>query len=285
MEFLRKYGVAAEVYVPLIKAGSNDQALAADFTHVAGDTTVVKNGGAAANITTAPTALAMGNGATWKVALSATEMQAAEIVVNISDAATKAIEDQQIVISTYGNASAEHAFDLDTASVAQTGDAFARLGAPAAASIAADLLAIDNFVDELESRLTAARAGYLDNLSAGAVALASVCTAGRLGELDAANLPADIDTLIARLTAARATNLDNLDAAITAIMTTQMTEAYAADGVAPTPAQALFFIQQILSEFAISGVTFTGKKIDGTTTAFTLTLDDAASPTSITRAT
>ncbi|MEA3281798.1 MAG: hypothetical protein U9Q68_04435, partial [Euryarchaeota archaeon] len=47
------------------------------------------------------------------------------------------------------------------------------LGAPAGVSVSADILAIDNFVDELESRLTAARAGYLDNLSAGAVALAS----------------------------------------------------------------------------------------------------------------
>lgn len=52
-------------------------------------------------------------------------------------------------------------------------DVYDRVGAPAGASIAADLVTIDNFVDELESRLTAARAGYLDNLSAGAVALAS----------------------------------------------------------------------------------------------------------------
>ena len=80
---------------------------------------------------------------------------------------------------------------------AQTGDSFARLGAPAAASIAADLLAIDNFVDELESRLSATRAGYLDNLSAGAVALASVCTETRLAELAAANLPSDIDAILA----------------------------------------------------------------------------------------
>lgn len=73
-----------------------------------------------------------------------------------------------------------------TGHTAQTGDSFARLGAPAAASIAADLLAIDNFVDEIESRLTAARAGYLDNLSAGAVALASALTThdGKLDTVD-----------------------------------------------------------------------------------------------------
>lgn len=35
----------------------------------------------------------------------------------------------------------------------QTGDSFARLGAPAAASIAADLLVIDNLVDDLETRI------------------------------------------------------------------------------------------------------------------------------------
>jgi hypothetical protein len=52
-------------------------------------------------------------------------------------------------------------------------DIYDRVGSPAGATIAADLVTIDNFVDELESRLTAARAGYLDNLSAGAVALAS----------------------------------------------------------------------------------------------------------------
>jgi hypothetical protein len=60
-----------------------------------------------------------------------------------------------------------------TGHTAQTGDSYARLGTPAAASIAADLVVIDNFVDDLESRLSAARAGYLDNLSVGAVALAS----------------------------------------------------------------------------------------------------------------
>jgi hypothetical protein len=39
---------------------------------------------------------------------------------------------------------------------------------------------------------TDARAGYLDNLSAGAVAQSSVCTDARLAELDAGNMPTDI---------------------------------------------------------------------------------------------
>lgn len=73
--------------------------------------------------------------------------------------------------------------------------------------------------------------------------------------------------------------------AIDAILTRQMTESYAADGVAPTLAQALFLIQQELGDFAISGTTITVKRLDGSTTAATFTLDDATTPTSRTRAT
>lgn len=66
--------------------------------------------------------------------------------------------------------------------------------------------------------------------------------------------------------------------------TTQLTESYAADGTAPTPEQSLFLIQQALTEFAISGTTITVKKLDGSTTAATYSLDDNTTPTSRTRA-
>lgn len=69
----------------------------------------------------------------------------------------------------------------------QSGDAYAIVN-----NVTYGNSAIESLVDELETRLSAIRAGYLDNLSAGAVAQASVCTEGRLSELDAANLPTDI---------------------------------------------------------------------------------------------
>lgn len=75
------------------------------------------------------------------------------------------------------------------------------------------------------------------------------------------------------------------DVSVSDILTTQMTEAYAADGTAPTLAQAIFLIQQMLGDFAISGTTITVKQLDGSTTAATFTLDDSTSPTSKTRAT
>jgi hypothetical protein len=71
---------------------------------------------------------------------------------------------------------------------------------------------------------------------------------------------------------------------IDALFTRALTESYAADGAAPTVAQALCLIQQALTEFAISGTSLVVKKLDGTTTAATMTLNDATTPTSITRA-
>jgi len=74
------------------------------------------------------------------------------------------------------------------------------------------------------------------------------------------------------------------DISVSDIFTGQMTESYAADGVAPTMAQSLFLTMQNLQDFSFAGVTQTVKKIDGVTTAATYTLDDAVTPTSKTRA-
>lgn len=95
----------------------------------------------------------------------------------------------------------------------QTGDAYARLGAPAGASIAADLVVIDDFVDDLETRLSAARAGYLDNLNghtaqtgdsfarigatgSGLTSLAQAAVVGALADAAAAGEVTSADTLM-----------------------------------------------------------------------------------------
>lgn len=99
---LYPYGVATTIYFPLIKAGVNNFAVAADYTYAAGDFKIIKDGGAAANPTNTPTAITSGNGGIWKLDLTATEMQAAQIMVTAIDAAAKAIEDQAIFLQTYG---------------------------------------------------------------------------------------------------------------------------------------------------------------------------------------
>lgn len=85
-------------------------------------------------------------------------------------------------------------------SVAQTGDSYARIGANGAGLTA---VGDTSGTTTLLSRLSSARAGYLDNLSAGAVALASALSSAA----------SDVTTLLSRLTSTRAGYLDNLSAA------------------------------------------------------------------------
>ena len=73
-------------------------------------------------------------------------------------------------------------------------------------------------------------------------------------------------------------------AGLTALWTTALTESYASDGAAATPAQLLYMIYCTVGEFSIADTTITGKKVDGSTTAMTWTINSASSPTSRTRA-
>lgn len=115
--FLSKYGVARHIYIPLVKRGVVDFAVSADYTASAGDVKISKDGGAASNVTNLPTAITMGNTAMWDFSLTATEMQAAQIKITVADSATKAVEDTMFMIETYGNASAQHEADFDTAAM------------------------------------------------------------------------------------------------------------------------------------------------------------------------
>ncbi len=105
---LRKYATATvaatHIRIPIIKAGSQDFAASGDWTPVAADTKISKDGGSQANLATAPSYV---NGA-WQFEFTAAELTAKSIVVMVVDAATKAVEDQAILIETYGDVSAMH---------------------------------------------------------------------------------------------------------------------------------------------------------------------------------
>lgn len=167
----------------------------------------------------------------------------------------------------------------DNMGTAQTGDSFARLGAPAGASVSADIAGVQSDTNDIQTRLPAALTGD-GNIKADALKI----NGGTPNDLSAAGVRTAVGLASANLD----TQLDALPTAaenFAAVLTTQLTEAYAADGVAPTLAQAIFLIQQSLHEFAISGTTRTVKKLDGSTTAATFTLDSSSAPTSTTRAT
>lgn len=74
-------------------------------------------------------------------------------------------------------------------------------------------------------------------------------------------------------------------AQVAAILTTQITESYRANGAAPTLSQYMSEVLAHLGETTISGTTKTIKKLDHATTAETFTLDSSTAPAAITRAT
>lgn len=108
MTILRKYATATaagtHIRIPIVKAGSQDFAASGDWTPAAGDVKVSKDGGTQANIGTLPT---YSNGA-WQFQLTAAELTAKQVEIMVVDAATKAVEDQAILIETYGHADAAH---------------------------------------------------------------------------------------------------------------------------------------------------------------------------------
>ena len=214
--FTSKYGVARHIFINVPKAGSANHAVSADWIPAAGDVKISKDGGLAASVTNLPVAVAMGNSAIWDFLITATEMQAAQVNITVADSATKAVDDTGFVIETYGNASAQHEFDLDTASVAQTGDNYARLGAPAGASIAADLVVIDNFVDGLETTIGAAGAGL--------TALATQASVNAVDDF----IDTEIADIQARLPAALVGG--RIDASVGAVAANAITAAAIADG-------------------------------------------------------
>lgn len=127
MIFNRKYNTATvtanHIRIPIIKRAAVDFAVGADWTPAAGDVTVSKDGGTAANITTLPTALTMGNTAVWVFQLSAAELSCKQLTVSVADASTKVVEDQCFVVETFGDASAMYPADP----TADNTDADARL--------------------------------------------------------------------------------------------------------------------------------------------------------------
>jgi hypothetical protein len=105
---------------------------------------------------------------------------------------------------------------------------------------------------------------------------------GSVVGLTASNLDA---TISSRLASASYTAPPTAAQNATAVLTTQMTESYATLHTVPTLAQIMFEMRGLQAAKSVGSTTLTVKKIDGSTTAETFTLDSATAPTSIARAT
>lgn len=111
--FWAKYGEAVSIRFPLIKRGVVDFAATGDFTPATGDTKISKDGGNVANTTNNPSAVGGTGSIEWTLTLTGLEMQCYEAKVQIVDSATKAIEDQDLLIQTYGHPNAKDPRDWD----------------------------------------------------------------------------------------------------------------------------------------------------------------------------
>jgi hypothetical protein len=99
MEIQILYNQQQTIYFPMIKAGTNDFAVAADWTPVAADANYTKDGGSWTQCS-GTVAIAVTGAEVWKLTLSAAETQCTRLVIAITDAATKAVEDQCLICTT-----------------------------------------------------------------------------------------------------------------------------------------------------------------------------------------
>jgi hypothetical protein len=92
------FGTAYTFRAPVVKAGSSDLAVSGDWTPATGDVKVIKDGASLANVTTLPTAYS--TSAVWTWSLSAAEMAADEVIIQVVDSSVKTIQDQMFRIIT-----------------------------------------------------------------------------------------------------------------------------------------------------------------------------------------
>lgn len=109
---LAKYNQSKTIHFELFEVDGVDLRVDAVFEAASSDVQLMLNEGADADSSNGFT----DEGKGYSLVLTATEMSNARITIYIVDqTATKVWLDRAIHIETYGHASAEHAFDLDTA--------------------------------------------------------------------------------------------------------------------------------------------------------------------------
>jgi hypothetical protein len=125
------WGTATTFRAPIVKAGSTDYALTANWTPATGDVKISKDGGAFANLITPPTFISGSAAINWT--LTAAEAEATEIVIQVIDQdVTKVIQDQffrlqttkagalQVGVPQAAQSAGDTAITLDASAAAQT---------------------------------------------------------------------------------------------------------------------------------------------------------------------
>jgi hypothetical protein len=146
---------------------------------------------------------------------------------------------------------------LDVSAGGEAGLDWANIGSPTTSvnlsgTTVKDATDVNTDTDTLLARLTSLRASYLDNLSAGAVALASSLTIAA----------GDITTLLGRLTSTRAGYLDNLSGGAVALASALATAQSAITAIKTVTDQFVFTVANKVD--ATADVAIDGESLDAT---------------------
>lgn len=204
-----------------------------------------------------------------------------DIDATISSRGTSTLTQTQVTGGAYAlNSSSfawDSALDFSTTQKSSIGTAVAasavasvtgNVGGNVAGSVGSVTGAVGSVTGNVGGNVT----GSVGSIATGGITSSSFAS----GAIDAAAIATDAIGS-AELAASAVTEI------VTGVLTTQMTESYRSLHAAPTLAQANFEILAHLGSSAISSTTKTTKKVDGSTTAKTYTLD-STTPTSITEA-
>lgn len=327
-----KRNTAFVFYVGLVSQ-ADGKILQVNPTLAAGDVKIAKDDGAPANLATLP-AVDADFTKRVKVSLSATEMDADQVTILFVDAAGAEWCDLMVNIQTVARqnddlaypATSGRSLDVDasgrtvlqaishtgatvptvttlTGHTPQTGDAFARLGAPAGASVSADIAAIEAQTDDIGAAgagLTAlgdARLANLDATVASRASQASVDAVAAFVDTEVAAILADTDDLQTRIPAAlvggkMAAQVSSVDDPITVDTVLDKTGYALTAGERTSVADALLgrsragganggrTVAECLAlgrnKWEISGTTLTVYDDDGVTPLYTATVTQAA---------
>ena len=247
-------------------------------TLATGDFKISKDNGATANLATLPVVAPSSSGVV-KVVLAQAEMNADRVTIIGRDAAGENWEDVLVALTTTGD-TVDTVKTVVDAILVDTGT-----------TLQAELDGIQADTEDIQTRLPAALVNSRMDSTMDATGFEAAAvdliwdeaqsrhtSAGSFGEI-ATEIAAIPTTAMRGTDSANTTTPPTTAEIATALLTTQMTESYAANGVAPTLAQAQFAVHQFMMQHGISGTAWTVRKLDNTTTAFVVTLDDATSPT------
>lgn len=264
-----------------------------DWANVGSQSTSVNLSATTTNVVNTATNVTTVNG------LAANVITAASMNADASAEIADAVWDEDATAhqtgGTFGQAIGDPGADTNTIFKAVVTDATGATVGVDVVAIKAETASIQTDTNDLQTQIGTAGDGLtninLPNQTMDIVGNITGNLSGSVGSVTGAvgsvtgNVGGNVTGSVGSVVGLTASNLDaTVSSRSTFAPTDALTESYATDGSTFTMAQALYQIWSLLAEANASGTTITCKRLDGSTTSMTFTIDNAATPATITRA-